>query len=105
MKNVAATSGQSVSLAILFFAWGIAREGSGAGSDNVLNFTLDPPKANAQSHRTRATSHSQNTRSISARNNKMHLPQKIFESPNATTLIRPTRFIECGGLFDSMKAS
>src|SRR6266852_7482235 len=67
--------------------------------------TLDPPKANAQSHRTRATSHSQNTRSISARNNKMHLPQKIFESPNATTLIRPTRFIECGGLFDSMKAS
>ncbi len=38
MKNVAATSGHSVSLAIFFFAWGIAREGSGAGSDNVLNF-------------------------------------------------------------------
>jgi hypothetical protein len=25
-------------LAILFFAWGIAWEGSWAGSDNVLNF-------------------------------------------------------------------
>src|SRR5260370_8223950 len=38
MKNVAATRGQSVSLAILFFAWGIAGEGSWAGSDSVLNF-------------------------------------------------------------------
>src|SRR5260370_22217948 len=38
MKNVAATRGQSVSLAILFFAWGIAWEGSWAGSDSVLNF-------------------------------------------------------------------
>jgi hypothetical protein len=38
MKNVAATNGQSVSLAIRFFAGGIAREGSEAGSDNVLNF-------------------------------------------------------------------
>src|SRR5215813_10170080 len=37
MKNVAANSGQSVSLAIRFFPWGIA-EGSRAGSDNVLNF-------------------------------------------------------------------
>src|SRR4030088_88939 len=41
-------------------------------------FTLDPPKANARSHRTGATSLSQNTRSISARNNKMHSAQKVF---------------------------
>jgi hypothetical protein len=43
MKNVAATSGQSVSFAALFFAVGIAREGSWAGSDNVLNFYSRPP--------------------------------------------------------------
>src|SRR5260370_12399976 len=38
MKKVAATSGHRVSLAALVFALGIAREGSWAGSDNVLNF-------------------------------------------------------------------
>jgi hypothetical protein len=43
MKNVAATSGQSVSFAILFFAGEIAWEGICAGSDNVLNFFSRPP--------------------------------------------------------------
>jgi len=38
MKNVAATSGQSVSFATLDFVFDIASVGSGAGSDNVLNF-------------------------------------------------------------------
>jgi hypothetical protein len=43
MKNVAATSGQSVSFAILFLAGEIAWEGAWAGSDNVLNFYSRSP--------------------------------------------------------------
>jgi len=42
MKNVAATSGQSVNFAALFFVDDIAWEGICAGSDNVLNFFLSP---------------------------------------------------------------
>src|SRR4051812_24628436 len=38
IKNVAATKGQSVSLATFFFAGEIARAGNWAGKDNVLNF-------------------------------------------------------------------
>src|SRR5258708_19338007 len=44
MKNVAATSGQSVSLATLFFTLGITREGSWVGTDIELNFYSRPPK-------------------------------------------------------------
>jgi hypothetical protein len=44
MKNVAATSGQSVSFAALFFAMGSAWEGIWAGRDKVLNFFSRPPK-------------------------------------------------------------
>jgi hypothetical protein len=40
MKNVAATSGQSVSFAAAFLVDGIAWEGIGTGSDAVLNFFL-----------------------------------------------------------------
>jgi hypothetical protein len=47
MKKVAATSGQSVSLAIRFFAVGIALEGYCAGSDKELNFYSRPPKRNS----------------------------------------------------------
>jgi hypothetical protein len=42
MKNVAATSGQSVSFATAFLVDGITREGICAGSDAVLNFFLSP---------------------------------------------------------------
>src|SRR6266849_10318448 len=49
MKNVAATSGQSVSFAILFFAVEIVRVGMWAGSDNVLNFYPRPPKRSSLS--------------------------------------------------------
>jgi hypothetical protein len=38
MKNVAATSGQSVSFAAFFLAFETAWEGSWVGKDNVLNF-------------------------------------------------------------------
>src|SRR5580765_4281475 len=44
MKNVAATSGQSVSFAILFFAVEIAGEEIRAGRDEELNFYSCPPK-------------------------------------------------------------
>src|SRR5258708_20779866 len=44
MKNVAATSGQSVSLATLFFTLGITREGSWEGTDIELNFYSRTPK-------------------------------------------------------------
>jgi hypothetical protein len=45
MKNVAATSGHSVSFATLFLAFGSAWEGSWTGRDNVLNFYFRPPRA------------------------------------------------------------
>src|ERR1700690_3074925 len=44
MKNVAATRGQSVSLAFLLVV-GSAREGDWAGRDKVLNFLSRPPSA------------------------------------------------------------
>jgi len=40
MKNVAATSGQSVNFALFFFVAGIIWEGICAGKDKVLNFFL-----------------------------------------------------------------
>jgi len=49
MKNVAATSGQSVSLVTLFFVLGIAWEGSWVGRDKELNFYSRPPKGNSLS--------------------------------------------------------
>src|ERR1700732_4193735 len=42
MKKVAATSGQSVSLAVRL-VWGIARVGNWAGRDTVLNCLSRPP--------------------------------------------------------------
>jgi hypothetical protein len=42
MKKVAATSGQSVSLAVRL-VWGIARAGNWAGRDTVLNLLSRPP--------------------------------------------------------------
>ena len=57
MKKVAATSGQSVSFATLFFAEEIAWEGICAGSDKVLNFFSRPPSMTlARSRLTGATS-------------------------------------------------
>jgi hypothetical protein len=43
MKKVAATSGQSVSFATLFFVVEIVLEGIWAGSDIELNFYSRPP--------------------------------------------------------------
>src|SRR5258706_13268970 len=44
IKNVAATSDQSVSLAAGFFLVGIARAGSRGGSVKEINFYSRPPK-------------------------------------------------------------
>jgi len=45
MKNVAATNGQSVSFAVLFFAMENTWEGIWAGTDMLLNFYSRPPWA------------------------------------------------------------
>src|SRR5258708_3149633 len=86
MKNVAATSGQSVSLATLFFTLGITREGS--GWELILNsiFTLVLLRE-TRSRRcvdrspvaleNNTSSHSQDTRVAPACKEKMHL-SKIF---------------------------
>src|SRR6266849_3704581 len=81
MKNVAATSGQSVIFAALFFVDGIAWEGICAGSDKVLNFfsfallcvTL-ALFSSEQAHR------SKNTSSARACNKKMRPNQNIFRT-------------------------
>jgi hypothetical protein len=43
MKNVAATNGQSVSFAVLFFGVENTWEGIWAGTDMLLNFYSRPP--------------------------------------------------------------
>jgi hypothetical protein len=45
MKNVAATNGQSVSFAVLFFGVESTWEGIWAGTDMLLNFYDRPPEA------------------------------------------------------------
>jgi len=45
MKNVAATNGQSVSFAVLFFVVENTREEIWAGTDMLLNFYSRPPRA------------------------------------------------------------
>jgi hypothetical protein len=77
MKNVAATSGQSVSFTTLLFAFGIAWEGIWAGSDNELNFYRRPPKAILAPY-LGTSSQSQNTRFITACKRKMRLTQNYL---------------------------
>jgi hypothetical protein len=77
MKNVAATSGHSVNFATLVFVLEIVREGSWAGSDNVLNFYARPPQATFVFNR-KTNSLLQNTRSAPARKKKMRVYKNIF---------------------------
>src|SRR6266478_4135586 len=77
MKNVAATSGQSVSFAALFLVVGMTREGSWVGSDKELNFYSRPPKGTRSRRCGRVSSHSQHTRVVPACKKKMH-PDEIF---------------------------
>src|SRR5258708_30973661 len=94
MKKVAATSGQSVSLAALFFAVGIAREGSWAGSDIELNFYSRPPKGTRPRRCGRASLHSQNTRVAPACKEKMHASEIFFALANRTFVLPMRRLFD-----------
>src|SRR5215467_10357042 len=93
MKNVAATSGHNVSFVALCFAVGIARAGSWAGNEIVLNSYSRPPKRISLSslqQRTaaaiwpdRASSHPKNTVAAPARNKKMRWHQIFLPTQSA----------------------
>src|SRR6266852_6034809 len=95
MKNVAATSGQSVNFAALFFVDDIAWEGICAGSDNVLNFF-----SFALLHVTLAlfsleqAHHSKNTSSARACNKKMRPNENIFRTHHRIFVLLAAR--PCG---------
>src|SRR5437762_9552812 len=80
IKNVAATKGQSVSLATFFFAGEIARAGNWAGKDNVLNFYSRSSLSERSVTFPRAASQSQNTRLATACKKKMHPHTKCLRS-------------------------
>jgi hypothetical protein len=88
MKNVAATSGHSVSFATLFLAFEIAWEGIWAGSDNVLNFYRRPPKAMLALGHLRASSQSQDTGFIAPCKRKMGLAQDFFARCSTAASVR-----------------
>jgi hypothetical protein len=79
MKNVAATSGQSVNLATAFLVEGNTWEGTCAGSDTVLNFFLSSSyKRSSLSLYAKQAHVLKNTRSARARKKKMHEIKKNF---------------------------
>jgi hypothetical protein len=80
MKKVAATSGQSVNLAMDFLAVGNAREGYWAGSDKELNLYSRPPQRSSLARCGEASSQSQNTRVLSACKRKMSPNENIFSN-------------------------
>ena len=87
MKKVAATSGQSVSLAMDLFAVGSARAGYWAGSDIELNFYSRPPKGTTLSRCGEAGSHFENTRVLSACKRKMQERESFFMLANRTFVL------------------
>src|SRR3984893_6810944 len=87
MKKVAATSGQRVSLAALVFALGITRVGSGAGSDNVLNFYSRSSYSECSLMLNGATSQSKNT-SFVPRCKKKCILLKFFFDATGTSVAR-----------------
>jgi|SRR5580704_7768012 hypothetical protein len=85
MKNVAATSGQSVSLATAFLVEGNTWEGTCAGSDTVLNFFLSSSYKRSSLFLYAKQAHVlKNTRSARARKKKMHEIKKNFGLGNCT---------------------
>src|ERR1700719_1487216 len=88
MKKVAATSGQSVSLAALVFALGIVRVASGAGSDNVLNFYSRSSSNECSLVMNGATSQSKNTSFVLRRKNKMRLAKSFSPGARETPVTR-----------------
>src|SRR6267378_2892787 len=88
MKNVAATSGQRVNLAILFLAVVMELAGSWAGRDKELNFYSRPPNDPRSRCHGEESSDPKNTRLAPACNNKMHSNENF--SPPLTALLRRT---------------
>src|SRR5208282_1521458 len=85
MKNVAATSGQRVSLATAFLVEGNTWEGTWAGSDTVLNFFLSSSyKCLSLSLYTKQAHFLKNTSSVGARKKKMHEMKKSFGRAGCT---------------------
>src|SRR5882672_12259218 len=85
MKNVAATSGQSVSLAILFLVVVMELAGSWAGRDKELNsylVLLSDPRSRCHGE---ANSHPKNTRLAPACNNKMHSNENFFVAAGSSS--------------------
>jgi len=81
MKNVAATNGQSVSFAALFFGVESTWEGTRAGTNMLLNLYDRPPWAQiARDAAGRAISHWKNTRSAPARKKKVRVTLDYFTS-------------------------
>jgi hypothetical protein len=82
MKKVAATSGQSVSFAVLFLLEEIAPAGNWAGRDKVLNFLSRPPSAilalSAQVVSLERVRKEKNTANFSRCKKNMHLSAYFF---------------------------
>lgn len=79
---MAATKGQSVSLAALFFGVESTWEGTWAGTDMLLNFYDRPPWAQLACNAAgKANSLLKNTSSAPARNKKMGTSADFFAPP------------------------
>src|SRR5580704_16392142 len=78
MKNVAATSGQSVNFATLFFADGITWEGICAGSDMVLNFFLSSSRSDSRFPKTAKQGHFRRIQSLHSHARKKCTSLHIF---------------------------
>src|SRR6267142_2511646 len=93
MKNVAATSGQSVSLAILFLVVVMGLEGNWAGRDKELNFYSRPPKRSSLSalRQSELASEEYKTRSCMQQQNAFERRFFRRRCPFFCTALRPPR--------------
>src|SRR5271165_5644754 len=82
MKNVAATSGQSVNLATLFFAEGMTWEGMLAGSDIVLNFFLSSSSGDSRSQFFRSKLAFRRIQALYSHARKKCISVHIFSKPH-----------------------
>src|SRR5467141_1594491 len=88
MKNVAATSGQRVNLAILFLVVEIVLAGSWAGRDKELNFCSRPPNDPRSRCHGEASSHSEEYKSRPCMQQENAFRTKIFSLPLTIPLRR-----------------
>src|SRR3974390_724026 len=96
MKKVAATSGQRVSLATVFFVLGITWEGW-AGRDKVLNSFLSSSLSGVfASIHAKTGRISKNTESAHACNKKMHDNEYFFTAETGRMGMRRIKILRCG---------